>query len=658
MASVTSAVPAGSQDRDAPFDLTELTLEDLMDLEVFSASRKEEKLFEAAAAIAVITPEDMRRAGATSIPEALRLVPGMEVARIDANKWAVSSRGFNDQFANKLLVLIDGRSVYTPLFSGVFWDTQDVLLEDVERIEVIRGPGATLWGANAVNGIINILTKSARDTQGGLVLAGLGSEERGLGGLRYGGRWREDLYYRVFAKYVQRDALVFPTGVEAGDAWDMRRGGFRLDWEPAGRDQLTLQGEIYEGNIGQTFQVIESPLPPYERTFASDTPISGGNLLGRWERSLSDAADLALQLFYDRTERQEAPIHGTLNTFDLEFQHRFPQPRQEILWGVGYRLVSDHLEGTFTSSFTPGSRDYDLISAFAQDDIDFAQGRFRLTIGSKFEHNDFTGFEIQPNIRWRWLPAPRHTGWAAISRAVRTPSRSDHGIRSVFEVVEIDSLTAFVALYGNPEFKAEELVAFELGYRSRPTAQLFFDVAAFYNLYDQLLTVEPGRPFPDSTASPPHAIIPAMTDNRMEGTTYGAELAADGQVRKGWRLRLAYTYLNLKIDLDRDSSYLRGKGWEGVSPHHQLALRSAMDLPGELELDLNSRYVGGLPDVDLGGYVAFDVRLGWQGPDNLEVSLVGQNLTDRQHTEFRAPHSPTLTSRVERGAYGVVRWDF
>jgi iron complex outermembrane recepter protein len=645
-------------------DLAELSLEELMDIEVFSVSRKEGKLSESAAAVFVLTAEDVRRTGATSIPEALRMVPGMEVARIDASKWAVSSRGFNDAFANKLLVLIDGRSVYSPLFSGVFWDTQDVPFEDVERIEVIRGPGATLWGANAVNGIINVLSKNARDTQGGLATVGLGSQESRSGSVRYGGRLGDDLYYRLNARRVERDDFALASGEEAADGWEVRQVGFRVDWTTSKRDELTLQGDLYDGTIGATFQIIDSPTAPYRHTFDFETPISGGNLLGRWKRKFSADADLMLQVYYDRTERGEAPISGNLDTWDLDFQHRFAlDDRQEIVWGAGYRLIRDDMEGSFTVSFEPSSRRYDLFSAFVQEEIRLAEDLLRLTLGSKFEHSDFSGTEIQPNIRLLWLPGKRHTAWAGVSRAVRAPARSDHDIRSVFEVVPpgqlgVDSLAIFAMLQGNVDFRSETMVAFEGGYRTRFGERLFVDLATFYNIYDKLLTVEPSLPILVDSPASPYLLAPAIVDNRMGGRTYGAELSVDFQLREGFRLRSGYTLLKMKIDLDEDSAYEAGVEWEGVSPQHQFSLRPSLSLPRGLELDLWGRYVGDLPDARIDGYFDLDARLGWQVSEGLEIDLVAQDLLEKQRTEFLAPHSPTLNSQTQRGAYGTLRWKF
>jgi len=643
-------------------DLTELSLEELMEIEIVSVSRKEERLFEAAAAVYVITREDLRRSGVRSIPEALRMVPGMEVAHIDANMWAITSRGFNDLFTNKLLVLIDGRSVYTPLFSGVFWETQDVLLEDIERIEVIRGPGATLWGANAVNGIINVLTRRAEDTQGGLVSAGAGSEERGFGGVRYGGKLGEDGCYRVYAKYFLRDDFVDASGEKAADGWAIARGGFRMDWDGSARDGLTLQGDLYDGEVGQTYRIVDPLESPYTRTLDVGVPVRGGNVLGRWERRFSDASDMALQLYYDRTEREDAVVEGYLHALDVDLQHRFGMgARHEVVWGLGYRFMTDEIKGGFMMSVRPESRTYDLISAFVQDEMSLAEDRLRLTLGSKFEHNDYTGLEIQPNVRALWMPRERHAVWGAISRAVRTPSRVDDGMRTVRQVLPPDLIapgvpTALV-VFGSRDFESEELLAFELGYRVRPMDRAFLDLATFCNVYDKLLSVEPGTPFRE-TSPPEHWVVPFTMENRMKAKTWGTELAADAQVLDGWRLRADYTYLRMQMRLYPDSQYTSAEEWEGVSPRHQWSLRSSLDLPGRLALDLSGRYVDDLPDIDVEGYSSVDVRLGWRSVNGLEVSLVGQNLLEDHHLEFRAPHTPPLSTEVERGVYGSVAWRF
>src|ERR1700731_4640181 len=374
----------------SPSTLKKLSVEQLVDIDVTSVSKYPEKFSEAAAAVAVLTSEDIERSGVTKIPDALRLVPGLDVAQVDAHTWAISSRGFNDIFADKLLVLIDGRTVYTPLFSGVFWDVQDTLLEDIDRIEVVRGPGATLWGANAVNGVINIITKSARDTQGLLLYGGGGTEEQGFTGARYGVKINDDAFVRIYAKYFSRDSSVLPDDTDAHDSWDMFRAGFRLDWDPTHQDSVTVQGDIYTGQQDEVYTVPTTTFP-FSGKISSTDNVSGGNVLGRWSERFSADSELTVQTYYDRTVRNSAIFAENRDTGDIDVQHRFGLgERQEIIWGFGFRVTHDDVLNSLNVALVPDSRTLKLYSAFVQDDIVIVPEQLRLTIGSKFEHNDFT----------------------------------------------------------------------------------------------------------------------------------------------------------------------------------------------------------------------------------------------------------------------------
>ncbi len=615
--------------------LKKLSIENLLQMEVTSVSKKAEKLSMAAAAIFVITNEDIRRSGATSIPEALRMVPGLEVARIDANKWAITSRGFNGRFANKLLVLMDGRSVYTPLYSGVYWDAQDIMMEDLDRIEVIRGPGATLWGANAVNGVINIISKHAKDTQGGLVTAGAGTEERGFGSIRYGGRTEDNAYYRVYAKYFNRNEAVFTSGDDATDDWDALRGGFRIDRQVWGSDSLTLQGDIYNVNAGDRLTV---PIPPMTVNEKIDS--KGVNILGRWKRALSDVSNLAIQVYYDRTDFSSKIAEEIRDTLDMDFQHQFLRgERHGLMWGFGYHFTRDNIDNSPSVIFTPDRRHDNLWSAFIQDDIAIIHDKLRLTLGSKFEHNDYTGIEIQPNIRLRWTPEISYSLWTAVSRAVRTPSR---GETDVLTYIRIPSLPVTLPVFANRDFDSENLIAYEIGFRIRPVDPLSIDVSSFYNDYDKLRTVE----FTGSQLN---------GDNKMKGSTYGVELAVDWRVMNTWRLAAAYTYLQMQLHDYGNSS---DEGAEGENPHHQVSLRTSMDLIENLELDLWARYVDNLPSQDVGSYVSLDIRLGWKPRKDLELSVVGQNLFDSQRPEFIPEIVNSTPTEIERGVYGKIKWTF
>ena len=640
-------------------DLTSLSIEQLMDIEVTSVSKKGESWFQAPAAIYVITQEDIRRSGARSIPEALRMAPGLHVARLDSHRWMIGSRGFSYEFANKLLVLIDGRSVYNPTFSGVHWDAQDTLLEDVERIEVIRGPGAALWGANAVNGIINIITKRAEDTQGWLITTGAGDEERGFGAVRYGGKLGDDAYYRVYAKYFSRDDFVDAGGHDADDDWNAFRTGFRIDWTGLEDDSFTFQGDIYAGEESEA-AILPLLSFPFSTEADENLDIGGGNLLGRWTHVFSETSEMALQIYYDRTEREWLfATSEERDTVDIDFQHSFALGyRHAILWGLGYRFTGGEAGDMTSSSLDPPSRRDDLFSAFIQDEITLIPDRVRLTLGSKFEHNDYTGFEVQPSARALWTPHENHTVWAAVSRAVRTPSWIEHNISIITSVEfppEVLVPTYEVLVPSKDEFGAEELLAYEVGYRVRPTKTLSLDIAVFYNNYDDLRSFEAGVPI----STFPIMVVPMTFDNKMDGSTRGVEIAAEWNVTDRWTLKSGYAFIDMNFDLDSDSSTdpAYPDNEEGTTPQHQFQLRSLLDLPHDLELDAAIYYVDNLPTYEISSYVRADLRLAWHPNENLELSIVGQNVFGGHHKEFE-PDLFTPTSEPERSVYGKITLRF
>ena len=651
-------VPAGQF---TELNLSEFSIEELLTIEVFSVSKKAQKISDTAAAVFVITGNDIRRSGATSIAEALKMVPGLQVARINSSTWAVTSRGFNGRFANKLLVLIDGRSVYSPLFSGVFWAEVDTLLEDVERIEVVRGPGATMWGANAVNGIINIITKKSSQTQGGLLSAGIGSEEERFGGFRYGGELGDHSSYRAYVKYFKRDSFHDPVkDADADDEWDGLRAGFRMDLQKGDNDSLSLQADYFEQNTNEIY-TFSSLLPPFSETSHIDIDHSGVNILAKWNHTFSPTSDTILQLYYDRNDLDDPRVSEIVDTIDLDFQHNFSiGEKHEITWGLGYRFISDEITGSFLIEISPDSRDFDLFSAYIQDDIQLVEDRFRLTIGSKFEHNDFTGFEIQPTARLLWLPAEKQSSWASVSRAVRTPSRIEADGRLNQGVLPPSGPfpPKLISLLGNDDYDAEELYSFEVGYRNETVDNTSFDITMFYNIYDNLRTLEPLSPFLEVSQGPMHLAVPFLTANNMEGETYGVEISTDWHPLNWWRLQTAYTYLQMQLHLDSDSGDIVSEKTEGDSPHNQISLRSSMDLPREIEFDVWLRYVDDLPAQDLKSYITMDVRLGWSPLENLELMVVGQNLLDNHHPEFKPEIVETSNSEIERSVYGKITWKF
>jgi iron complex outermembrane receptor protein len=610
--------------------LKSLSIEQLMEIDVTSVSKRSEPVSSAAAAITVITGEDIRRSGASNLPDVLRIAVGLEVAQSDGNTWAISSRGFNITTANKLLVLIDGRSVYTPLYSGVFWDVQGVMLEDVERIEIIRGPGATLWGANAVNGVINILTKSARDTQGTLVSVGGGTEEQVLASFRQGGKLGEGTAYRAYGQYSYRDSLAFANGDSARDPLRQGQAGFRVDRDDRGSGAFTLQGDAYHGLAGQTVVT------------RADTDLDGANLLGRWTHSYSERSGSDFQVYYDYTHRQIPQwFEEHRHTLDLDYQHRKPfGSRHDVVWGAGYRVTRDQVGNSPGVAFLPDRRTESLFSAFAQDEIRL-QPHVRLTVGSKVEHNAWTGFEVQPSVRLAWIPDERRTLWGAISRAVRTPTRYDEDI--VFYTAAGGPL-----LEGSSAFVSEELLAYEVGYRVQPRTGLVLDVATFYNVYDNLRSFEP--------ATAPGGPFPYRFGNRLNADTWGAEVRASWQAAAWWRLHAGYAYFDKNLSLDPASLDPTAGASEGNDPRSRFTLRSQMDLPDGFELDGTLRHVARLPSPVVPAYTELDLRLGWQASDRLELSLIGQNLLHARHPEFGAP-SP-LRQEVERNVYGKVTWRF
>ncbi len=640
---------------EAEGDLTELSLEELMQIKITSVSKKAERLSEAAAAVYVLTGEEIRRSGATTIPDALRLVPGMQVAQLDANKWAVTTRDWPVRFANKLLVLIDGRTIYTPLFAGVFWEHHDLIFEDVARIEVIRGPGATLWGANAVDGVINIITKSAKDTQGGLVSLGGGTEEQRFGEVRYGGKAGERAWYRVWAKSFDRDGFVDADGNDANDDWSVSRGGFRVDWELSDRDTLTIQGDYADGRAGETIMIL-IPTAPFMMPLEDTVTLADRNLLMRWQRVFDEDSDLALQVYYDRFEHDETMAGEKRDTGDVDFQHRFrPSERHDLVWGLRYRRTADETHGSYGMSWDPAERTDDLYSAFVQDEITLTPERLSLTVGTKLEHNDYTGFEVQPSARIAYTPSARRTLWAAVSRAVRVPDRSTDSL--TYNALVDPSTNTFTRSLGNRDAEPEELLAFELGYRIQPADRVSFDAAGYYHDVDHLIVTTAGLPFVETDSGSPRTILPMLTLNGMDVSIYGVELAVNCNPTDHWRLRGGYA--RMEYDVDREVA--------GIVPDHELDklfapntafVHSSADLGSSVQFDVVVRYVDAIPAIDIDGYVEIDSRLAWKPTAYLELFLVGRNLLHDQHEEMISHYLPLASTEVERSAYAGVTWRF
>ncbi len=645
-------------------DLLALSLEDLLDIEVTSVSKKARALSDSAAAVFVISSDDIKRSGATNLPDILRMVPGLHVARIDANKWAVTARGLNGRFANKLLVLIDGRSVYSPSFSGVYWEVQDLMLEDVERIEVIRGPGATLWGANAVNGVINVITKHSADTQGGLISAGGGTEERGFGAARYGFKVGALGYGRAFIKGFKRDELVRSQGGSAGDDWSMIHGGVRMDYHPTQQDSVMVQGNAYSGDINQIVMVSDLN-PPFSVVNHDHVDVSGWHVLTNWQHTLSATSEFKLQAYYDHTNRKELVIEQTHDIFDLDFQHQFGWgKRHDFIWGLNYRYVADTFRHGWTFKFNPRSRDTHLISGFVQDEVTLIPRQLWLTVGTKLEHNTFTGVEVQPTARILWAPHPHHRLWAAFSRAVRTPSRAEDDSQGVINVIppatgaNLSPFPIAMTFLGNRNVRAEVLLAYELGYRFMPLKSLSLDAALFYHDFQNLQSNELRPPVFHGS----YVEQPLVFANQRQAGLYGFELAATWHPMAWLRGDLAYSFLKTRLDFSKESDVTPQAA---KSPRHQVSLRTRMNLNAETDFDLWFRYVGKSKaittffrkEAQISRYFTLDARIAWRPLQNLEVSLTGQNLLSAHHLEY-VQESFTLPTEVQRGVYGKVEWRF
>ena len=629
---------------DSTGELKQLSLEELMDIQVTSVARHSESILQAPASVEVITHDEIRRSGVTSIAEALRLADNLQVAQKNSHDWGISARGFNASLANKLLVMIDGRTVYTPLFSGVFWNDQDYLLEDIERIEVISGPGGTLWGANAVNGVINIITRTAADTQGLYAEAGGGNQLKALTGARYGGTLGAGASYRVYGKYFDRDDEVYAGGRAAGDGWHQAQTGFRIDSAASARDMLSLHGDFYQGHAGLNT--------------GGAARTAGGNVLGRWTHAMSDESELNLQTYYDRTHLVDpipqaalngvvlAPaglLHDDLTTYDIDLQHRISLAGgNSLVWGLGYRYTHDVVRNAPGIGFLPTTLNQNLFSAFLQDELAIRPD-LSLILGSKIEHNDYTGFEYEPNIRVRWSLAQDQSLWSAISRAARTPSRIDRDL-----VEPAPPYTTI--LTGGTDYGSEYVTAYEAGYKGRVSTASTASVSVFRNDYRDVR----------SLSFTPGTIFPVFIANNVAGHTEGVEVTADGQLLQSWSVHAGYDYLHERLHVRPGQSDLTHALGETADPKHRISIRSSLHLAAQLNWDAAVRWVdalvvnGGSLVGKVPAYFELDTRLGWALSPSLEVSVSGQNLLHDHHPEYGFPSPARI--EIQRSVYGKIAW--
>jgi iron complex outermembrane recepter protein len=647
-----------------PEDLSKLSVEDLMNVEVTSASKKEQKLSRVAAAIFVITQEDIRRSGALNIPDLLRMVPGLDVAQMNGSTWAISSRGFNGQYSNKLLVLVDGRPVYTPTFAGVYWDAQDLPLESIERIEVIRGPGGTIWGANAVNGVISIFTKKAAETQGMLLEAGAGNVAQGFGTVQYGGKFGDGTQYRFYAKYFNDSPLLDLNGQSGGDGWQQLSGGFRVDSALSPKDKLTVEGTFYDGLEGQYSAFLQGVTPQLNPAIHEEVDVDGGAIQAEWKHTYSDRTDSTLQVSFDhyRNGISEPETDDSLN---LDYQqHVALGNRHDIVAGLGYYHTSDTVQGNFAVTFVPASRTLQVFNAFVQDEIMLIPDRLYFTVGSKFEHDDYAGSEVMPSARVAWEPSNLNMFWAAVSRALRTPSRADtEGIANVESFPGSGGIPILLRYMGNPNFQNEALLAYEAGYRTTLNDTLSIDLALYFNDYDHLETAEDGALFSETTPAPVHLVEPLVAQNLMYGETHGLELAANWKVTHRWTLSTGYALEQIHMHVNPGSTDLTAaEALEHGAPLNSTQLRSHFDIARNLDWNTSVYFVdrlvnqGAFATSVVPGYTRLDANLNWKIREGFSVSAVGQNLLQDHHVEFLGALGSLQSSELKRSAYVKFVW--
>lgn len=652
-----SIVPAKAQE--APRDLGSTSVEDLMNIEVVSVSKKEQKLSLIATAVFVITAEDVERSGATNIPDLLRIVPGLNVAQVNSNTWAISARGFNQEFSNELLVVVDGRNVYVPTFGGVFWDALDLPLENIERIEVIRGPGGSTWGANAVNGVINVITKTAAKTHGGLVVAGAGNLEPGFVTGQYGGNFGNNVDYRVFTRYFNKNHMDDPNGQDGRDEWHILRGGFRVDGRLSKKDTLVLDGDIYTGMERDAVSLLPSVTSPSLVKTITQTNLSGADVRADWNHSYSPRSESALAVAYDTYERLDV-LREERRTLSLDFQHHLPWGRrQDFVWGLGYRYSVSRTDGNLTVALNPADLNTNLFSAFLQDEITLIPEKLSLTIGTKLEHNNYSGFTLMPSARVTFAQDSRHSLWAAVSRAARTPAEIDAAVRLNFAGFPgPGGVPALAALIGNPHIKNEGLLAYELGYRASFSERISVDVAAFYNLYDHQITTEPAAPFFESSPLPAHLVIPLTSQNFGHGESHGVEIAAHWKITERWTLTSGYTFERIHM---HTNSFSQDTGTssevEGADPHVQAQLRSHISVTPSLAWNVSAYFVDRLVDLQVPSYTRLDTGLSWRAGERWSLSVVGQNLLQDRHLEFVSDVG-SLATLIKRGAYVKLTWRY
>jgi iron complex outermembrane recepter protein len=646
-----------SKAQDQQPDLTELSPEQLSKIEVTSVSKKEQKLSDTAAAIYVITQQEIRNSAATNVPELLRTVPGLDVSQINGSTWAISARGFAAQYANKMLVLIDGRSVFHPLFSGVDWSEQDLMLEDIERIEIIRGPGATVWGTNAVNGVINIITKSAQETQGGLVTAGAGNLERSFGSARYGGKLGKSTTYRVFSKYFDDGPTVDLLGQPAHDSWRATRGGFRIDTRTSERDMFTLEGDAFGSKAGVISERF-SYTPPYISSFADSQGDGGTNLQAHWIHKSLTGSETAVQASYSHMAEPGSVLDINGNVASLSVQHAMPVgDRHNIVAGLQFDYRAGRTAITSPVIWMdPSNPNFQIASAFVQDEMLFANGAVRFTTGLRADHNSLNGMGFQPNARLLWKMNPAHSVWLAYSLANRSLSPVDTMLRVNLAAFPGPAGTEVVRYFGNPDIQPERVNAFEMGYRIQPRKTLSFDLATFYNLYSGLIGSEAGLPFFEP-GPPSRLVLPAIQQNNVSGASFGGEFSAHWVPTGRVHLSAAYSFIEMAMVQSANSAVDTAAQINGSTPRHKLAMDSSVNLTRTLGLGTELSFVDRRTYQRVPGYTQVDSKLAWRPSQAVEFSMGAKNLFNKEHVEIFSEQGG-IPSMLGRSFYGKAIWRF
>jgi iron complex outermembrane receptor protein len=642
-------------------NLDSMSLEDLMNVKVYSASKKSENLSETSSAVFILTSEDIRRGGHRTIPEALRMVPGINVARVDASKWAVASRGFNSLYSNKLLVLVDGRSVYTPLFAGTYWDEQDLLLEDVDRIEVIRGPGATLWGANAVNGVVNIITKDASKTKGGFAEAGFGSEERAFGSLRYGSNIGKDFNYRFFTKYTYRDEFMDINSNESFDDWDTFNFGTRADWQVSNKDKITLTGNIRNANTRQRIKLADI-LTTTSVTTDDKRYVNGGHLLSRWTHNFSEKSDLQVQFFYDRINRTRSlQQHGEIrDTYDIDIQNRIELTSwNELTYGLNFRYIEEKIEDGVVINFDYNDAAYRVYSFFIQDKISIIKNnKLYFTPGIKLEHHPFVNWEVQPSLKGYWSINDNNNIWMSISRAVQTPARAyTNGTIRLRFYNTAPPVNTLLIVQGNNAVQSENMTAFELGYRYIPSNKFKIEFTTFYNKYTDLISLQ-SQPITLQAGTVPYAVLQKNGKNDAKGESYGLEINTEWNVYSFLKLKASYTFLHKNLFPGLGYTTADLITLEGSAPRNQVFLGTLFTLPYNFEFDVYTYYVDALYQKGMSSYIRLDTRLGWSPIKSLRLSVVAQNINSGGHPEYTDIISEVIETTIPRSIYFIADWKF